>query len=151
MSAASGGHEAILTGLLAPRWNIPVAVKDQYGYTAFSFAAEQGHVHVMKKLLSLAPMHKATILDSKDICGRTPLSQAAAFGQDAAVNFLLDQNDVTVDSMDNPCQTPLSFAARTGHAMIVVGLLREGFMVDSQDTRGRTPLPYAAEQGHKLQ
>lgn len=95
-------------------------------------------------------MHKATILDSKDICSRTPLSLAAAFGQDAAVNFLLDQNYVTVDSMDNACQTPLSFAARSGHAMIVVGLFREGVMVDSQDTRGRTPLPYAAEQGHKL-
>lgn len=90
MSAARGGQEAILTELLAPHWNIPVAAKDRYGYTTFSFATEQGHVHVMRKLLSFTPTYKATILDSKDICGRTPLSLAAAPGQDAAVNFLLE-------------------------------------------------------------
>ena len=95
MSAAIGGYEAILTELLAPQWNIPVAAKDRYGYTAFFFAAERGHVHVMRKLLSLIPMHETTLLDSRDIFGRTPLSRAAASGQDAAVNFLLEQSGVT--------------------------------------------------------
>lgn len=150
MSTARGGHEAILTELLAPHWNIPVAAKDRYGYTAFSFAAEQGHVHVMRKLLSFTPMHKTTILDSKDICGRTPLPLAAAFGQHAAVKFLLEQNDVTIDSMDNACQTPLLCAARSGHVMIFRALLRKGALVDSPDSRGRTPLSYAAEQGHSV-
>lgn len=50
MSAATGGYETILTELWAPQWDIPVAVKDRYGYTAFSFAAERGHLHVMRKL-----------------------------------------------------------------------------------------------------
>lgn len=52
--------------------------------------------------------------------------------------------------MDNDCQTPLLFAARSGHATIVKALLRKGALVDSQDTRGRTPLSHAAEQGHKV-
>ena len=73
MSAAIGGHEVILTELLAPRWNILVAAKDRYGYTAFFFAAERGHFHVMRKLLTLTPMHKTTLSDSKDMCGRTPI------------------------------------------------------------------------------
>lgn len=103
MSAANGGYEAILTELLAPQWNIPVAAKDRYSYTTFSFAAEGGHFHMMRKPLSLTPMHETTLSDSKDIFGRTPLSRAAASGQDAAVDFLPEQSGVILDSMDNDC------------------------------------------------
>lgn len=66
------------------------------------------------------------------------------------MNFLLEQSGVIADSMDNYCQTPLLFAARSGHATIVMALLRKGALVDSQDARWRTPLSHAAEQGHKV-
>lgn len=55
-----------------------------------------------------------------------------------------------MDSMDNASQTPLSCAARGGHAMIVTALVRKGALVDSPDRRGRTPLSYATEQGHRV-
>ena len=65
------------------------------------------------------------------------------------MNFLLEQNDVTFDSMDNACQSPLLCAARSGHAMIVTALVWKGALVDSPDRRGRKPLSYATEQGHR--
>lgn len=52
--------------------------------------------------------------------------------------------------MDNACQTPLSCAARSGHAMIVTALVPKGALVDSPDRRGGTPLSYATEQGHRV-
>jgi ankyrin repeat protein len=49
--------------------------------------------------------------ETRDNCGRTPLSHAAEEGSEAVVKFLLSRNDVDPDSKDNNGRTPLSWTA----------------------------------------
>jgi hypothetical protein len=52
-------------------------------------------------------------LDSKDSNGQTPLSWAAAKGNEAVVKLLLEKG-ADLESKDNYGQTPLSYACREG-------------------------------------
>jgi hypothetical protein len=85
------------------------------------------------------------------------LCLASALGLDSAVEEFLHKQNLTsidlkaeVDSKDDRCgQTPLSWAAESGHEAIVKLLLNSKAEVDSKDNDGRTPLSLAAENGHE--
>ncbi|KAL6692003.1 hypothetical protein J3F84DRAFT_403077 [Trichoderma pleuroticola] len=47
-------------------------------------------------------------------------------------------------------RTPLSWAAKNGHATVVKLLLEQGAEIDSKDNEGQTPLSMAAENGHEI-
>src|SRR2546423_8277975 len=61
------------------------SVKDGYGRTSLSWAAEKGHEAVVKLLLANDNVDP----DSKDMFGQTPLSLAAANGHAAVRNLRL--------------------------------------------------------------
>lgn len=46
-------------------------------------------------------------------------------------------------------RTPLSWAARNGHEMVVKVLVENGAEFESKDNGGQTPLSLAAENGHE--
>jgi hypothetical protein len=112
-------------------------------------------------------------LDSKDSNGQTPLSWAAAKGNEAVVKLLLEKG-ADLESKDKKYgRTPLSWAAESGHKAVegtkleskskhgqtslswaarkgykaVVKLLEKGADLESKDNYGQTPLSYAAERG----
>ncbi|KAL2008399.1 hypothetical protein VTN00DRAFT_8381, partial [Thermoascus crustaceus] len=84
-------------------------VKDTFGRTSLSRAAEEGHEAVVQLLLE-----KDVDADYKDKYGQTPLSWAAGKGHEAVVQLLLEKG-VDADSKDKYGQTPLSWAAGKGH------------------------------------
>ncbi|KAI0536611.1 hypothetical protein GGR58DRAFT_381624 [Xylaria digitata] len=126
--------------------------RDYSGTTPFQYAAKKGHWSVIKLLLEKganielnegrsdaavdgrqkrarrrrqAASRERTNIESKDKGGQTPLSHAAANGQDAMVRLLL-KNGADAESKDNNSRTPLSWATANGHGVMVKLLLEGG-------------------------
>jgi hypothetical protein len=91
-----------------------------------------------------------------------PLFAALVNGHREAVRALLQLQNGLVDSdriiaklpygknvKPRKEQTPLSWAAESGHTEIVQLLVEKGADIDSKDGSGRTALLWAAEKGHK--
>lgn len=77
--------------------------KDNYGWTALSWAAKKGHESIAKLLLS----HWEIEVNSRDIYGRTALLWAAENGHAGIAEKLLESN-ADVCLKDNYNRTPLS-------------------------------------------
>ncbi len=75
-----------------------------------------------------------------------PLSFAAARGNEAAVDYLLDQGAV-VDGQNTQRATALHLAAMNGHARVVRRLLDAGADPAASTAQGATPLDLARQQG----
>jgi ankyrin repeat protein len=91
------GYDAVLK--LLPDVNR----KDNNGWIPLSWAAEKGHVALVKLLLAKDGVNP----DSKDYEGRTPLSLAAEKGHEVLVKLLLAKHGVDRDSKDTQYgQTP---------------------------------------------
>lgn len=121
-------------------------LRDVYGQTPVSWAAENGHEAVVEVLLAV----EGIFLDCRDNEGETALSKAAGNGHTAVVKLLLAQDSVNPDSWDNDYQTPLSWAAERGHEAVVKLLLAENVNPNSRTHYcGETPLSWAASNGHE--
>ena len=88
--------------------------------------------------------------DHHDFNGRTPLSWAAAEGQQIVSRLLLETGKVDANSKDEHGQTPLLWAAKEGHEEVVKLLLSIDMIeVDSADNWDQTPLYMAAWGDHE--
>ena len=121
-------------------------LRDTYGRTPLSYAAEKGHKAMVELLLG-----GGADVESKDkVWEMTPLSFAAANGHLEAVRFLVKAG-ADVEPKDKVWgMTPLSCAAASGHLDVVEFLVKEGGAdVESRDSRwGQTALSFAAANGH---
>ncbi|KAF4416310.1 hypothetical protein FACUT_12671 [Fusarium acutatum] len=118
-------------------------VKDDFGRTPLSYAAEYGH----KDTVELLMKHADTDTDSTDEQGRTPLVWAAGHGHVDLLKALLNCPADNVNSKDSHSQSPLSWAAR--HLEITMMLAESpGVGIDSKDDFSQTPLSWAAHNGH---
>ena len=112
--AAYFGLEEIIKSL--PKRSKSPDLKDSYGRTALSYAAENGHKMLVKLLLATSKVDANT----QDERGRSPLSYAAANGHAAVVKLLLGKGGVDADLKDTRySRTPLSYAAEYGHEVVV--------------------------------
>ncbi|KAH8128466.1 hypothetical protein LI328DRAFT_141020 [Trichoderma asperelloides] len=123
---------------------VDVNLRDSFGRTPLSYAAEKGHTDMIKALLA----HKNIDVNLNDIYNRTPSSWAASRGHENVIKLLLD-NNARIDLADTSRRTPLSWAASGGHENIVKLLLNNNAKVDLADTVGRTPLWWASNGGHE--
>lgn len=138
------GHE-LLFAILFETGNIDAdtEMKDGYGRTMLSWAAEKGNEAVVNQLLK-----KGADTELKDKPNQTPLLWAVKKGHKAIVTQLLNNGaDIKIKDEDN--RTPLSWAAKRGHKAVVEQLLENGADIKTKDKYGWTPLSWAAESGHK--
>lgn len=118
-----------------------VDVKDSWGRSPLSWAAENGYHEVVKLLLE-----KGANAEFKDRNLRTPLSMAAMSGYDTVVKILLDYGaDPT--SRDKDGLNPLSLAAKWRRDSVIELILYQGLRPEGKDLHGRSTLSFAAEHG----
>ena len=136
MWAARYGREEVVKVLLQHR-HIRANMRDTlYGRTALSWGAENGHEGVVRLFLG------RTFVDSGEI--------VRWWGKIFQVlSLLFGRKYVNPDQLDRSGQTPLLWAARTGHDRVVKLLLGRGDVnPNRQDNYKRTPLSLAAQNGH---
>ncbi len=174
LSVAEPIHDAAITGdiqkiqnLLKDDPNI-INTKDKYGLTPLHLVMRGGKTEqvliidneVMTKMLAdrascedfkeiaqLLLSNKADI-DAKDENGRTPLHEAAKYGnKDLAEVLLVLKPDVNMK--DEYGQTALHLAAQNGHADVLTILLNNKALVDGKDSFKMAPIHHAAKNGKK--
>lgn len=126
--------------------------RDQNGRTPISYAAENGHVAIIKVLLDKGAEIEPTPPDHRF----SPLSLAVMRNHTAAIELLIE-NGAFMEGNNGPMKygnmvphiTPLSIAAHMSHETTVQMLLDKGANLDSKDQYGRTALSRAARRGHK--
>ncbi|KZO96536.1 ankyrin [Calocera viscosa TUFC12733] len=106
-------------------------------------AALEGQRSLVASLLSSNP----SLLDNKDVDGRTPLHWASTRHKDV-VELLLSHNPPPdVNIKDSQGWTPLMIAASAGQDDIVELLIGAGADVKAVNEKGITALHYAASKG----
>ncbi|XP_048859509.1 DNA-binding protein RFXANK-like [Brienomyrus brachyistius] len=89
----------------------------------------------------------SSLVNSPDERGFTPLMWAAAFGEIAVVDFLLEKG-ADPKTLAWERESALSLASSGGYADIVDLLLKHGVDIDTYDWNGGTPLLYAVRGNH---
>lgn len=102
------------------------------------------HPMILRELLRF----KAPV-NAKNKAGATTLSLAAAAGNLAACEVLLDYG-ASLNVKDNEGRTPMYHACCHERENTIVRFIQLGTTVDTVDNRGRTPLFYHAERGNTL-
>jgi len=137
--ACSDGHLHIAKGLLK---KVDIECQSMSGGTAAMFAAQGGHVEVLKFL-----REKGADLQARDFGGSTPFLEAARGGRLASIEYLSsvgkDVCDISV--IDSQGWNALHAAACYGYLDCVQCLVQKKFPVDKKDVDGKTPLDWARD------
>ena len=119
---------------------------DCTGFTALTWAAQEGNEGVVRQLLARDDVNP----DKPTNDGRTPLWNASGNGHEGVVKLLLARNDVSPDKPRNDGGTPLWSASYSGNEGVVKLLLaRNDVNPDKPSDDGRTPLWNASYNGHE--
>lgn len=120
--------------------------KDLLGRSPIFYAAEEGHIDVVKFLLDFDNVDP----DSMDCDDTTPLSAAAENGHINVLELLVQDERVDLNSKDDFGITPLSRAAESGHEN-VVRFLTQCIGIDThlKDEYEMSVLSRAAKGGHE--
>ncbi|KAI1891732.1 hypothetical protein AGOR_G00146790 [Albula goreensis] len=105
--------------------------------------AAQGEVTQLAAHLS----KDSSLVNSRDERDFTPLMWAAAFGEIAAVEFLLEKG-ADAKALARERESALSLASSGGYADIVSIILKQGVDINTYDWNGGTPLLYAVRGNH---
>ena len=111
----------------------------------FHLAADNGHVNIMKLLLSFS----SSLLAMADHDGNTPLHHACAHGYLPVVLYLCNEVKHPLMARNKLGETPLHLATKHCHLEVVKYLIDEkGFDPATKDSMiGSTPLHVAAKSG----
>uniref|UniRef100_A0A1A7ZG74 Regulatory factor X-associated ankyrin-containing protein n=2 Tax=Nothobranchius TaxID=28779 RepID=A0A1A7ZG74_NOTFU len=89
----------------------------------------------------------SSLLSKQDERGFTPLMWAAAFGEKAMVDFLLEKG-ADPKTIARERESALTLASSGGFVDIVETLLKHGVDINTYDWNGGTPLLYAVRGNH---
>lgn len=122
--------------------------------TALTFAARYGHTTIVQILDGRRIKDFPSEPLSADTWGLTPLHQACRHGHVDVVLALLSRDDTTENTAKallglktNRGETPLMFAATSGHETTTALLLEKGADLGSENNAGQTAVWLAAEKG----
>ena len=123
-----------------------VNATDKHWQTELTRESEIQHERIIRIVEQL--LGKGANVDSRDLRGRTALSDAAEQGNEILVKLLIEKGANT-DTKDERGRSPLSLAAVKGYeAVIELLLLEHTTNPNSRDRFGRTPLLGAVAAGH---
>jgi phosphoglycolate phosphatase-like HAD superfamily hydrolase len=108
---------------------------DEFGNSAIIYAANSGHVQVVKFLMT----HEGVDLNRRGYLGNTALSRAARNGHVDIVHTLMTGGRSNPDIPNDKWQYPLHFAAFKKKPEVVDALIAGGANPFSLDRKGRTP------------
>ncbi|KAH8406656.1 hypothetical protein KR222_001949 [Zaprionus bogoriensis] len=153
--ANDGNHQLLERALNACKSPIDLEIEDYNGQSALNIAARNGHLEVVKLLLSFSqPCNDGTgrmkrvDVNHADRDGWTPLRSASWGGHSEVVRLLISQPACKIDLADKEGRTALRAAAWSGHEDILKLLIESGADVNSVDRQGRTSLIAASYMGH---
>ncbi|XP_049303711.1 uncharacterized protein LOC105232825 isoform X1 [Bactrocera dorsalis] len=153
--ANDGNHQLLERALNACKGPIDLEIEDYNGQTALNIAARNGHLEVVKLLLSFSqPCNDGTgrmkrvDVNHADRDGWTPLRSASWGGHTEVVKLLISHPACKIDLADKEGRTALRAAAWSGHEDILKILIESGADVNSVDRQGRTSLIAASYMGH---
>lgn len=97
----------------------PLNIRDSFGRTPLSYAANEGHMETVKLLL----MEDSIKINSKNYIGQTELWAAAGSGHEEVVKLLLAADGIDVNLKDKYGRKALFVAAKSGQEEVVKLLL----------------------------
>jgi ankyrin repeat protein len=134
------GDRATVEGLLAA--GVDINARNKEGVTALAYAADRGHLDIVKILLA----HDADV-NAKSRIGSTALINAAYMGHAGIVQELI-AGGADVNAQSNDGTSALMNAAARGHKQVVLMLLAHGADVDAREKYGLAALWNAISSGH---
>jgi hypothetical protein len=135
--AAQSGDVVEMRRLMAA--GADVDERDVNRVTALHWAADEGHVEVLRVLMEDK--------DAKDANGWTALHWAAFKGHVEAMRLLMESG-ADMDAKDADGWTALHCAANNGHVEVIRVLAQLGAQLDAQTAAGETPLQLSIRLGH---
>lgn len=121
--------------------DMQIDAQDQYGRTPLSYAAQGGHLAIVKRLIEAGAQ-----ADSEDKIGGTPISYALCTGRDEIARQLLKGKEI--ESVDRIRKKLLLSASNRGYIHTVKVMLENNTPVDTRGFNRSTPLYLAATAGH---
>lgn len=123
--------------------DVDVDSKDDEGWTPLSWAAQTGHVEIVRLLLEMGLDVKA-----EEKFRETALHRAAANAALTVARLLLEKG-ADIEAKTSEGWTALQVAAKGGHEAIVRLLLENGADIEAKTSDGWTALQVAAKGGHE--
>lgn len=142
LCAAEGGSVPALDFILAQKASLKE--RNPEGWSALHFAAENGHIAMVEKLLALGLSWKA---QTKKV-GENALAIAIRNRQTATALSLILHKGAQVSRFDKDRVSPLHHAVRIGDLGLMSALLNAGAKLDAQSRYGWTVMHTAVAYGH---
>ncbi len=138
MFAALGDNLAIAKWLYAQ--GVDINGQGTNGWSAVMIASAKGQAVLLAWLLSIG-----ADINAADVYRLTPLMRAVDNEQLAAVNVLLADSAVEVNSLDESDSSALHYAVANKNKIVVALLLAHGADPNLVNRKGLTPLAMASE------
>ena len=140
--AASNGHLSLCETLIT-KYKLDVTMADNNGWTALSFAAENGSYEVVEFFVE-----KKIDIYQKTKDGKNCLHIAASKGHFNLCKTLIEKINFNVDMVDNKKWTALHYAAQKGSYELMNYFIAKGTDVLLKTKDGANCLHIAASNGH---
>ncbi|CAE7573135.1 SKOR, partial [Symbiodinium sp. CCMP2456] len=140
--AVSHGHGTIVEKLIM-EYLAPLTVQDRFGHTPLDDAVRERHAEVAEFLIEASAEFKGGVSAAVQLC------EAAANGETAQLELLVDVIGVDPNLGDYDARTALHLAASNGHLETITKMLEFGNLdLSPLDRFGQTPLDDAIRHEH---